>query len=301
MRYDKLAYHFERLGLEVEVDAPMAQFTSFQIGGPADLLVTAKGPNDIAEVFNECYNQKIPVLLMGNGTNMLVSDKGVDGMVVRMTKCDSPVIENDTVMCPAGVSLKKLCTFTRDAGLSGLEFAYGIPGSVGGAVHMNAGAYCGQISDVFQWADVLFPDGRISRIEADRSEFGYRHSIFMKNGGMILSAGFRLLPDSPDEIGLRMDEYLNRRRKSQPLNYPSAGSFFKRPTGHYAGALIEQCGLKGFGVGAARISSKHAGFVVNCGGASCSDVLALVDIVTERVLSDCGVKLEPEVRYIGRF
>ncbi|MDD3693404.1 MAG: UDP-N-acetylmuramate dehydrogenase [Oscillospiraceae bacterium] len=301
MRYDNLASSFLRLGCKVEMNAPMSRITSFRIGGPADLLVTASNYNDVISVKQICESQSIPLTYMGNGSNMLVSDKGVDGIVLRMdSKTGEPAIENDLVVCSAGVSLKKLCTFSKDAGLSGLEFAYGIPGSVGGAVYMNAGAYGGQFSDVVQWVDALFPDGQIRRVDTQGLKFGYRHSVFMENGAIVMAAAFRLTCDSPSSIAERMDEFMRRRRDKQPLEYPSAGSFFKRPEGFYAGALIEGSGLKGFSVGAAQVSDKHAGFIINRGGATCDEVIRLAEIVTKRVLLDSGITLEPEVRFVGR-
>lgn len=300
VRYDRLAGELRELGLEIQYNVPMESLTSFRIGGPADLLVTAAGPRDISAVQSVCRKHDVPLTFMGNGTNMLVSDKGVDGVVLRLTRDGSPVVEDGLVICPAGLSLKKLCMFSRDLGLSGLEFAYGIPGSVGGAVYMNAGAYCGQISDVLSWAEACFADGQIRRIEAKGLRFGYRHSVFMENGAFVTWAAFCLVPDSPSAINARMEDFLKRRIDKQPLEYPSAGSFFKRPEGNYAGALIEKSGLKGFCVGAAQVSQKHAGFIINLGGATFSDVCGLARIVTERVLRDSGVKLQPEVCYIGR-
>lgn len=199
------------------------------------------------------------------------------------------------------MSLKRLCQYARDKALTGLEFAFGIPGAVGGAVYMNAGAYGGQMDQVLVSATGLSRTGKRHTFAADRLNLGYRHSVFMDEGDMVVSATLRLTPGDPAEIAARMEELLRRRRDKQPLEYPSAGSFFKRPPGHFAGALIEGCGLKGFAVGGAQVSEKHAGFVVNRGGATAQDVLRLCEAVQERVFREQGVQLEPEVRFIGEF
>ncbi len=301
MRYDNLASSINKLGCKVEADFPMSHITSFRIGGPADMLVTARDFKDIISVMQICERNGVPLTYMGNGSNMLVSDKGVDSVVLRLdSKYGEPVIENGLIVCSAGVPLKKLCIFAKDAELSGLEFAYGIPGSVGGAVYMNAGAYGGQFSDIVKWVDALFLDGQIHRINSHELKFGYRHSVFMENGALVMAAAFHLTSDSPVNIAERMEDFMSRRREKQPLEYPSAGSFFKRPKGFYAGALIEGSGLKGFSVGGAQVSDKHAGFIINRGGATCDDVIRLAKIVTKRVLHDNGVMLEPEVRFVGR-
>ena len=217
-----------------------------------------------------------------------MGDKGLRGAVIRLDgRQAAPTLQPDgrTVQCSAGVSLKRLCQYARDKALTGLEFAFGIPGAVGGAVYMNAGAYGGQMDQVLVSATGLSRTGKRHTFAADRLNLGYRHSVFMDEGDMVA----------------RMEELLRRRREKQPLEYPSAGSFFKRPPGHFAGALIEGCGLKGFAVGGAQVSEKHAGFVINRGGATAQDVLRLCDAVQERVFREQGVQLEPEVRFIGEF
>jgi UDP-N-acetylmuramate dehydrogenase len=211
----------------------------------------------------------------------------------------NPEIQNGVIICHAGLPLKSLCRFARDNGLSGLEFAYGIPGTVGGAVYMNAGAYCGQISNVINWAEAVYPDGEVYRVQAEDMKLGYRHSVFMENRCFITSAAFRLKPDESHVIGQRMDEFMRLRRDKQPLEYPSAGSFFKRPKGYFAGALIEGSGLKGCRVGGAQVSEKHAGFIINLGGATSNDVLKLADQVINKVFCDHGVRLQPEVCFVG--
>ncbi|HIW74176.1 MAG TPA: UDP-N-acetylmuramate dehydrogenase [Firmicutes bacterium] len=296
-----MAEAFRSLRCTAEEQAPMARYTSFKIGGPADLLVTAPDAGAAGAALALCRRQDLPVLLLGNGTNMLVSDEGVRGVVLRLAgdAAQDVKVEGDTILCPAGLSLKALCRLARDSGLAGLEFAYGIPGTVGGAVYMNAGAYGGQMADVLLWADVLCRDGSLRRVPLREMKLGYRHSVFMEAAAVLVSAAVRLTLDDRAAVTGRMEEFLRRRREKQPLEYPSAGSFFKRPEGYYAGALIESSGLKGLTVGGAQVSEKHAGFLINRGGATCADVRALAEQVQEKVLRDHGVRLEPEVRFVG--
>lgn len=304
MRLSALAAYARTLGCTAEEQVSMIDCTSFKIGGPADVYITAPTEAAAAAVLVRCREEAIPVYLLGNGTNLLVGDKGLRGAVIRLDgRQTAPTLQPDgrTVQCSAGVSLKRLCQFARDKALTGLEFAFGIPGAVGGAVYMNAGAYGGQMDQVLVSATGLNRAGKRHTFSAERLNLGYRHSVFMDEGDMVVSATLRLTPGDPAEIAARMDELLRRRREKQPLEYPSAGSFFKRPPGHFAGALIEGCGLKGFAVGGAQVSEKHAGFVVNRGGATAQDVLRLCDAVQERVFREQGVQLEPEVRFIGEF
>lgn len=282
----------------------MSSITTFRIGGPASLLVTAPDAQAAKAVILRCQQDRVPVFLLGNGSNLLVSDEGVEGVVLRLPTEQSPLkIETDEnkahITCGAGIPLKQLCRIARDHHLSGLEFAYGIPGSVGGAVYMNAGAYEGQIADVLTSVSSLNTSGQIVKRPADSLMLGYRHSLFMENQELILSATFTLVHGSQAEIAVRMDDFMRRRREKQPLEYPSAGSFFKRPPGHYAGALIEQAGLKGYRIGDAQISEKHAGFVINRGSATCAQVLELSARVSERVMDVFGVQLEREVLCVG--
>lgn len=304
MRLSALAEYARSIGCAAEEQASMAENTSFKIGGPADVCITAPHENAAAALLARCREDAIPVYLLGNGTNLLVGDRGLRGAAIRLDgRAGAPTVQPDgcTVQCAAGISLKRLCLFARDKGLAGLEFAYGIPGAVGGAVYMNAGAYGGQMADVLVSATGLTPAGRRRTLSAAELELGYRHSRFMEEGDMVVSATIRLTPDDPAEIARRMEEFLRRRREKQPLEYPSAGSFFKRPPGHYAGALIEECGLKGFTVGGAQVSEKHAGFVINRGGATAQDVRRLSEAVQDTVFKKFGVRLEPEVRFLGEF
>ena len=303
MRLEPVSALARSLGCVSREQAPLVGCTSFKIGGPAALLVDAPDPMALQRLLGACREEEIPVLFLGNGSNVLAADSGFPGVVLRLFG-GTPSIAGTAdggvlVDCPAGVPLKALCRFAREAGLSGLEFAYGIPGAVGGAVYMNAGAYGGQMSDVLVSVEEVSADGALMReVPASAMALGYRHSVLMDTGEIVLSARVRLLPDDKADIGARMEEFMRRRREKQPLEYPSAGSFFKRPAGYFAGALIEQSGLKGFAVGGAQVSEKHAGFVINRGGATCADVQALAAEVIRRVEADHGVRLEPEVRFL---
>jgi UDP-N-acetylmuramate dehydrogenase len=286
------------LHCEVREDAPMAALTSFKIGGPCACLITAPNGEAAGLLLARCREEGEPPLLLGNGSNMLVADGGISGAVLRLAPGEVKA-EGNRLFCSAGLPLKQLCRAARDHGLSGLEFAFGIPGTVGGAVYMNAGAYGGEMKDVVVSARAADGEGALREVTAADMDLGYRHSVFMSRDLTVLSAVFELTPDDPAAINGRMEEFMRRRREKQPLEYPSAGSFFKRPAGHYAGALIESSGLKGFGVGGAQVSEKHAGFVINRGGATCADVRELARQVIERVEREHGVRLEPEVRFIG--
>ncbi|MBP3435373.1 MAG: UDP-N-acetylmuramate dehydrogenase [Clostridia bacterium] len=301
MERAELANMLRENGCRVQEQELLSAHTTFRIGGAAELFVTASTAEQAAQVLRLCRGTETPLLLLGNGSNLLVSDDGVDGVVLRLA-ASTPgwTVSGTTVTVDAGVTLSKLCIALGEAGLSGLEFAYGIPGTVGGGVYMNAGAYGGQLSDVISSVTALAPHGEIVVLGKDELEFGYRHSVFMKNGMTVWSVTMELAAGEPTAIRAAMAEYLARRRDKQPLEYPSAGSFFKRPEGHFAGALIEQCGLKGFTVGGAQVSEKHAGFVINRGGATCADVMALGDEVARRVKDTFGVELEREVQFVGR-
>lgn len=298
MELTKLAQVAEANGCDVAWAFPLAAHTSFRIGGAAALAVTARNLAAVPTLLALCREEGIPWMPLGNGSNLLVSDRGFDGAVF-LPPVGSPTVSGDTVVCPAGTPLKELCRAARDAGLSGLEFGYGIPGTVGGGLFMNAGAYDGQLSDVVVSAEVADATG-VRTVLAEEMQLGYRHSIFMDTRDtLILSVTVKLRADDPAAIGARMEEFMRRRREKQPLEFPSAGSYFKRPTGYFAGALIEQCGCKGLRVGGAEVSEKHAGFVVNRGGATCADVLALEREVRRRVEERFGVLLEREVQFIG--
>lgn len=294
----------QEYGCGITEQVPMAELTTFRIGGPADYLVTAPSPQAAVGALTLLQQRETPVLLIGNGSNMLASDEGVDGVVLRLdsrawpVECDE---QTGLVRAFGGTSITRVCREACSHQLTGLEFAFGIPGSVGGGVYMNAGAYGGQLSDVLVSATVLSPrDGTLRTLSADELELDYRHSVLMDTGEIVIQAAFQLTPGDGAAITARMDELMTKRRQKQPLEYPSAGSFFKRPAGHFAAALIDECGLKGFSVGDAQVSEKHAGFVINRGNATCRDMLALKREVCRQVWERFSVMLEPEVELVGR-
>lgn len=287
-------------GIKFALSEPMKNHTTFRIGGAADIFITVSSEEQLCAALAAAREYGVPVFCVGKGSNLLVSDGGIEGAVISLSGLNEIKISGNIISCGAGAALSALCIAARNAGLSGLEFAYGIPGSAGGAVFMNAGAYGGEISDVVRSVRAADMNGNIYAVSAADLKFGYRTSAFRENGLIILSAEFELRRAEYEEINGKMEELLNKRREKQPLEYPSAGSAFKRPTGYFAGALIEKNGLKGARVGGAQVSVKHAGFIVNAGGASASDVLKLIEEVKEKVLRADGVMLEPEILFVGR-
>lgn len=280
-------------------DEIMKNHTSFKIGGKADYFVECSTAECLKKVLCAVKTLDIPYFILGKGSNLLVSDKGIRGVVISLSAFDDISVYENEIVAGAGATLARLCTVALENGLSGLEFAYGIPGSVGGALYMNAGAYGGEISEVVVSATVLGTDGTIKEIACKDMCLGYRTSIFKTNGDIILSVKFALMKDDKTQIKAKMDDFLGRRMSKQPLEYPSAGSTFKRPTGHFAGALIEQNNLKGVRVGGAMVSEKHAGFVINYENATASDVKILMQKIKDVVLQKDGVELEPEVIFVG--
>lgn len=276
---------------------PMSRHTTFGIGGPAEVLIQVNTKDAARAAARALKEYDITPCVIGNGSNILVSDEGIRGAVMKIC-CGEYRVSGNTVYAGAGATLNKLAAAARDAGLSGLEFAYGIPGTVGGAVYMNAGAYGGQIADVLRASEYLDGSGKAGMFSKDEHGFGYRDSVYMHGEYIILEAEFALNNGEISEIDEKMRDYLKRRRDSQPLELPSAGSVFKRPAGNYAGALIEKCGLKGYGIGGAEVSEKHAGFIVNRGGATCEDVKRLIEHIRETVLREYGIMLECEIRII---
>lgn len=290
-------------GVPIRMGEPMSRRTTFRIGGPAELFAVPRTPEEARTLLAACKQDGLPWFVLGRGSNLLVGDGGIPGLTIAMEGLSDITVEGNVVRAQAGASLSAVCLAARDAGLAGLEFAYGIPGQVGGGVYMNAGAYGGELKDVLaETVRCLDEEGRPHDLPADRLELGYRRSFFTGKKWVILSAAFRLEPDpdGPAAVAARMEEILSRRREKQPLEWPSAGSAFKRPEGAYAAALIDQCGLKGFQIGGARVSEKHAGFVINAGDALCADVLALIEEVRRIVKEKTGYVLEPEVEVTGR-
>ena len=279
-------------------DEPLAKHTSFRIGGPAKRMAFPKTAEELIVLDGFARELGVRTIVLGNGTNVLFPDEGIDAAVIATGEMARIERDGETLAADAGVSLARLATVAWQEGLTGLEFAHGIPGSLGGGVVMNAGAYDGALSDVLSEVTALFPDG-VRTIGVEDLRFSYRHSLFTEQPDAVaLRAKVRLRTGERDAIKARMDELMAKRRASQPLEYPSAGSTFKRPTGYFAGRLIEDAGLKGASVGGAQVSPKHAGFVINTGGATCADVLGLIETIQKTVYDAAGVMLEPEVRII---
>lgn len=293
---------YKKVGERLLAAEPMSRHTTFRIGGPADWYVAPYDEAELASVISLCREAGIPFLILGNGSNLLCGDGGFRGVVIDMTKHFTHcVCEEDTIRAGAGLLLGSLARQAMQAGLTGLEFAAGIPGSVGGALVMNAGAYGGEMAQVTTWVRVLTPEGEFRRIPAEELDFAYRHSVIPGAGYIVVEAEFQLEPGKPDQIRARIEELAARRRAKQPLEYPSAGSTFKRPAGHFAAQLIDEAGLKGFSVGGARVSEKHAGFVINDGNATANDVLTLCSQIRQQILRTTGVELELEVALVGEF
>lgn len=281
--------------------AVMARYTTFHIGGPADVLVNIASPSEIPLALRAAKLAEVPVTLIGNGSNTLVRDGGVRGLVIRIDGTMAGIRrEGDMVYAQSGALLRSVANFAMNEGLTGMEEVAGIPGTVGGGVIMNAGAYGGEMSQIVTRVDTIAQsDGKPVSFEGDALGFGYRRSAMMHAGVIVTEVALQLRPGDPAQIKARMDELAKARREKQPLEYPSAGSTFKRPEGYFAARLIDECGLRGLSVGDAQVSEKHAGFVINRGSARASDVLELMDQVKLRVYEATGVILEPEIRIIG--
>lgn len=295
---NRICEYVKNEGISYIENEPMALHTTFKIGGPARLAVFPKNENEISDVIKKCKEENVRYMVVGNGSNLLVADEGIDAVVILLGKefGEVKLIDDTTIFAEAGAPLMKVCRFALENGLSGLEFAYGIPGSCGGGAFMNAGAYGGELGDVMFRCDHIDKDGNKGSLQGDDLKLAYRHSAYYENGCIITGAYFKMQKADKEEIKAKMNDYMSRRRDKQPLEYPSAGSTFKRPEGNFAGALIEQCGLKGTSVGGAEISTKHAGFVINKGGATCKDVLDLCKKVADTVKAEKGIELEMEVR-----
>lgn len=286
--------------LELLENEPMSRHCSFKIGGPARAMAIPSGTEELARLLALLFEAGERPLVIGNGTNLLVTDRPLERFVIKLgERLSAMELRGETeVSALAGVTLARLASFCADRGLSGLEFAHGIPGSLGGGVSMNAGAYGGELKDVIKSARYLDGSGKLCDISVEDMDLGYRHSLFSDSDKIVVECCLSLHQGDPEEIRARMRELAEKRRASQPLDKPSAGSTFKRPTGGYAAALIDQAGLKGFAIGGAQVSEKHAGFVLNRGGATCEDVLALMDHIKKTVYEKTGITLEPEVKLI---
>jgi UDP-N-acetylmuramate dehydrogenase len=300
---DSMDRLFERLGAlapdRVLKNEPMSAHTTFKVGGPADICFFPAAEDELICAMEAANDEGAPCMVMGNGSNMIVRDGGIRGLVIILGSGMGCIDINGARMnCQAGASLAKVSAAAMEASLTGLEFASGIPGTLGGGVAMNAGAYGGELSQVLVRARVL-RNGAVVEYTRDEMEMGYRSTRPLKEGSIVLSAEFELKKGERESIAETMRDLNARRRDKQPLNFPSAGSTFKRPEGYFAGALIEQAGLKGASVGGAMVSEKHAGFIINAGGATASDVISLIEQVRERVMARFGVMLETEVRIAG--
>lgn len=281
---------------------PMSRHTTFRIGGPADYFVTPGNPKEIKDTITLARKADVPYYILGNGSNLLVGDKGYRGIIIQIYKNMNKIYTKDSrIYAQSGALLSKVAAEALEHGLKGFEFASGIPGSLGGAVMMNAGAYGGEMKQVIESATVLTPDGEVKVLSVEELELGYRTSIVAKNAYIVLEAVIRLEQGDAIEIRSYMEELKEKRVTKQPLEYPSAGSTFKRPEGYFAGKLIEDAGLRGFRVGNAQVSEKHCGFVVNRGGATAAEVVSLMEQVADKVEAMSGVRLEPEVKRIGEF
>ena len=284
--------------ITLAMEEPMAKHTSFRIGGPVEVMAFPKNAEELAKLLKAAALLHITPAILGAGTNILAPDEGLRGLVICLKDCMDGMQQLDAthIRVAAGVTMTRAAVFAANLGLGGLEFAHGIPGTVGGGVYMNAGAYGGEICQVCESVEVMDSQGNISTKNCSCMEFSYRHSILEETDSIVLSVIFRLEPKSQEEIREKMADLMNRRKTAQPLDLPSAGSAFKRPVGGYAAALIDQAGLKGFCVGGAGVSTKHAGFVVNNGGATSADVKEVLRQVANKVYENSGIHLEPEVR-----
>ena len=284
----------------VLTEEPMRMHTSFQIGGPAEIFVQPATGDEVRQAICLAKEEQIPFFVVGNGSNLLVSDDGFRGMIVQIGRNLQEIsVEDNVIYAQAGALLSRVARTALEHGLTGMEFAAGIPGSLGGAVAMNAGAYGGEMKDILTDAEVLTPDGEIKILSLEELDLSYRHSCIFDEDYIVLSVHLQLEQGDTTVIRNRMDELARARREKQPLEYPSAGSTFKRPEGYFAGALIQDAGLKGYTVGGAQVSEKHSGFVVNRGGATAEEVLFLIKQVQKKVKSRFGVTMEPEVRMVG--
>ena len=283
-------------------DEPMSQHTTFRIGGPADVFVMPENYEQIREVLRLCKEEKLPFFVLGNGSNLLVSDSGYRGVIIQMDRNMEEIrLDGEEIHACAGALLSSVAVAARNASLTGFEFAGGIPGTIGGAAVMNAGAYGGELKDVLKEVTVMTREGEILTIPAEKMEMGYRTSIIKTAGYLVLEAVISLKKGDEEAIRATMKDLSERRTEKQPLDYPSAGSTFKRPEGYFAGKLIMDSGLRGYRVGGAQVSEKHCGFVINAGGATAEDVRSLMDHVIRVVREKYGVTLEPEVKFLGDF
>jgi len=284
----------------IKIDEPMKRHTSFKVGGSADILVTPVSIFQLSEILKLCKRENVPILVMGNGTNLIVSDKGIRGAVIKIyDNLNGCSVENDTIRAYGGILLSKLSNVALENNLTGLEFASGIPGTLGGAVAMNAGAYGGEMRNVVFETEYMDKDGELKVLRNEEHEFGYRTSFIQKQSGIVIRSVLKLRKGNKDEIKALMRDLTKRRQEKQPLDMPSAGSVFKRPEGHFAGKLIEDCGLRGYQIGGAQVSNKHCGFIVNTGNATARDIISLIRHVQATVKMKFGIDMQTEVKIVG--
>ncbi len=296
--FDKIKAYCENIGIRFFCDEEMKKHVSFKIGGKVPLFIVPESVEELSQLL-PLVSENTPFFIFGKGSNLLIDDEGINAIAIMLGNDFSDYeIKDDMIICEAGMSLTRLCTIAYENGLSGLEFAYGIPGTVGGAAYMNAGAYGGEMKDVIVYCEHLDYDGKLHTINNDELSFSYRHSFYTGKQLCITKIAVKLSPCQPEKIKARMDELINRRRDKQPLEYPSAGSTFKRPEGAFAAQLIEECGLKGLSIGGAMVSKKHSGFIINFNNATCKDVLSLIRKVKEVVKDKTGYNLECEIMQI---
>lgn len=298
--YTVLDAVLDAAGIQYKTDEPMRLHTTFKIGGGADRYISIRSSAALQKVLSVLQKENIPYFVLGNGSNLLVPDEGLRGAVLVLEGEFKQITlqQNGSILCGSGASLTAVCAFARSNALTGLEFAWGIPGTLGGALYMNAGAYGGEMKQITGRVFYVNEDGTPGVLSGEELDFGYRHSAFMNTKKIIVKAELQLESGAEAEISAKMDDLMQRRKSKQPVELPSAGSVFKRPEGYFAGALVEQCGLKGCAVGGACVSEKHAGFIVNKGGATCADVENLIEHIQNTVLKETGVMLEPEVRRV---
>lgn len=279
----------------------LSEYTSMKVGGPCDIFVKPRSLKELEQVYRFCLSQKVPVFIMGNGSNLIIRDGGMEGVVIYCHPYLSTVTRvGNVVTAECGILLKDLAAYAHENSLSGLEFASGIPGTLGGAVIMNAGAYDGEMKDVVTRTWYMNSEGEIKVLTGEEHQFGYRKSFIAAQQGLVLKTELELQTDDPVKIKAKMDDLNQRRADKQPLEYPSAGSVFKRPQGYYTGKLIQDCGLKGYSIGGAEVSTKHSGFIINTGNATATNIIQLISYIQKTVRERFGVELETEVKILGR-
>lgn len=301
--YDKICSIAKNLNCKLFLNESMAKHTTFNIGGNADVFIEVNDKASLKSLLRSINERNIPYFVFGNGSNLLVSDKGIRGIVLKLGGkfCNVSLVDDVTIECGAGALLSKACIFALRNSLGGLEFAFGIPGTVGGAAYMNAGAYGSEMKNVLTCCNHVTKSGQEESFFSEDLAFSYRRSVYSNTSHILTGVTIKLKKDDPLHIKQNMDDFIRRRKDKQPLNYPSAGSIFKRPVGNFAGTLIEECGLKGKSIGGAMVSRKHAGFIVNTGEATCQNVIDLIDYIKAVVFEKTGIVLECEVKLVGEI